>query len=93
MQYKNGREVLPERLLKEIQQYIQGELLYIPKNQQRAGWGEVNGTRSQIVQRNQEIYQFYLNGYSMEELEEQYNLSVDSIRKIIYKMRKKERVS
>ncbi|WP_390620616.1 hypothetical protein [Oceanobacillus picturae] len=46
MQYKNGKEVLPPNLLKEMQKYIQGELIYIPKKKsQRAGWGEVNGSR------------------------------------------------
>ena len=88
MQYKNGKEVLPPSLLKELQKYIQGELIYIPKKKnQRAGWGEMNGTRRLIAQRNEEIYQLYLEGQSFEELERVYNLSMDSIRKIIYKTR------
>ncbi|MBS4176523.1 CD3324 family protein [Lederbergia citrea] len=88
MQYKNGREVLPPNLLKELQKYIQGELIYIPKKKnQRAGWGEMNGSRQLIAQRNEEIYHLYTEGKSFEELERDYNLSVDSIRKIIYKTR------
>ena len=31
MKYRNAAEVLPERLLKEIQAYMEGEVLYIPK--------------------------------------------------------------
>ncbi|HEU5141227.1 MAG TPA: CD3324 family protein [Bacillales bacterium] len=88
MQYKNGKEVLPPRLLKELQNYIQGELLYIPKEKnQRAGWGEMNGSRELIFRRNQEICQLYKEGWSFEELEQKYCLSMDSIRKIIYKTR------
>ena len=41
MSYKNGKDFLPPSLLKELQNYIQGELVYIPKIEQtRAGWGE-----------------------------------------------------
>ncbi|MBS4219952.1 hypothetical protein KHA96_16695 [Bacillus sp. FJAT-49711] len=88
MQYKNGKEVLPPHLLKELQKYIQGELLYIPKKtNERAGWGEVNGSRRLIKQRNEEIYRLYKDGQSFEELERIYNLSLDSIRKIVYKTR------
>lgn len=89
MEYKNGREVFPHSLLKELQQYIQGELIYIPKSKQRAGWGEINGSRQLITRRNNEIYGLYMEGWSFEELEQEYNLSIESIRKIIYKTRKK----
>ncbi len=89
MQYKNGKEVLPPNLLKELQKYIQGELIYIPKKtNERAGWGEINGSRQVIAQRNEEIYQLYMEGWSLDELEQMYNLSMDSIRKIIYKTRR-----
>jgi Mor family transcriptional regulator len=88
VQYKNGKEVLPPNLLKEMQKYIQGELIYIPKKKsQRAGWGEVNGSREIIAQRNEEIFKMSREGTSLEELEQMYNLSIDSIRKIIYKTR------
>ncbi|WP_243299042.1 CD3324 family protein [Bacillus litorisediminis] len=88
MQYKNGKEVFPPSLLKEVQKHIQGELIYIPKqNNQRAGWGEVNGSRRLLARRNEEIYQLYSDGWSFEKLEQKYNLSIESIRKIIYKTR------
>ena len=32
MQYKNARDVLPDRLLKELQQYVSGETIYIPRS-------------------------------------------------------------
>lgn len=88
MQYKNGKEVLPQSLLKELQKYIQGELIYIPKQgNQRVGWGENSGSRQIIRQRNEEIFRLYRQGSSLEELEEAYHLSIDSIRKIISQTR------
>ncbi|WP_219836883.1 CD3324 family protein [Paenibacillus sp. R14(2021)] len=88
MNYKNGRDVLPPRLLEELQSYIQGELLYIPKQQnERAAWGEKSGSRVMIKRRNEEIYRCYANGSTVQELERQYHLSGESIRKIIIKLR------
>ena len=55
MDYKKGVEVLPARLLKEIQEYVEGSLVYIPKRSNRAGWGYVSGARRSIDQRNQMI--------------------------------------
>ena len=47
-------------LLKQLQEYIQGEIVYIPKKEQkRAGWGENNGTRIIIERRNREIFRLY----------------------------------
>lgn len=88
MQYKNGKEVLPDSLLKELQKYIQGELIYVPKQaSQRVGWGESNGSRQIIRQRNEEIFRLYREGHTLEELEEAYHLSVESIRKIVSQTR------
>lgn len=88
MSYKNGKDVLPPSLLKQLQDYIQGEIIYIPKKEQkRAGWGENNGTRLIIEKRNREIYGRYKNGSTIFELIQMYHLSEDSIRKIIVKTR------
>lgn len=89
MQYRNGKEILPEKLLKELQKYIQGELVYIPREETtRKAWGENNGTRASIRNRNIEIYRLYKQGFSVEELMSSYNLSEDSIRKIVCKVNK-----
>ncbi|MCX7749460.1 MAG: CD3324 family protein [Clostridia bacterium] len=91
MMYKNGGTVLPPRLLKELQKYIQGELIYIPKHsKKRAGWGHLNGTREALVQRNNEIYSEYKNGIQIDFLALKYHLSEDSIRKIIFKINKQK---
>jgi len=84
--YKNGKDILPEELLKELQKYIQGEIIYIPKAENRKAWGENNGTREAIRERNLEIYGLYKDGVKVLELSDIYSLSEDSIRKIVFKM-------
>jgi Mor family transcriptional regulator len=89
LQYKNGKEILPTELLKELQKYIQGEIIYIPTLEtKRKAWGENNGTRDSIRKRNTEIYNLYKQGFSIDELMSSFNLSEDSIRKIISKLNK-----
>lgn len=78
-------KALPEELIKEIQKYIQGETIYIPKaksNYQR--WGSSSGARRTIAERNAAIKEAYKNGCSIDELVEKYYLAPDTIRKIIY---------
>lgn len=85
MRYKNGRDVLPPELLIELQKYIDGELIYIPKKEDsRASWGALTGTRELVYRRNSNIMQKYETGASVCELQEEYCLSEASIRKIIY---------
>jgi len=84
MKYINGKNVLPEPLLEQLQHYVQGELLYIPrKENKRAGWGALNGARMMIRKRNTEICIKHEEGASVQELMEEYHLSEDSIRKIL----------
>lgn len=78
----------PPGLLKELQGYIQGELLYIPKKtEERVRWGENSGSRKEIANRNEEIFSCHRKGDSVAELQKKYHLSEESIRKIISKMR------
>jgi Mor family transcriptional regulator len=84
--YRNGKEFLPSQLLSQLQEFVEGELIYIPrKSEQRAGWGAVNGTRIKITERNQEIHELFLNGLSVRELSARYHLCEDSIRKVLQK--------
>jgi len=84
--YKNGKNILPPDLLKELQKYVQGEIIYVPRlSESRAGWGKVNGTRLFMDERNFEIYSMYKNGLTIEQLMERYHLSDDSIRRIVCK--------
>lgn len=84
MIYKNGKDILPAELLVELQKYVQGELIYIPKKEPiRAGWGELNGARATLRSRNQEIYKLYQEGLPVADLIRRFHLSEDSIKKII----------
>lgn len=85
MQCINAAKLLPDHLLKEIQQYIQGEALYIPTcKSKRRKWGESSGAADYYKVRNAEIRSRFQEGAEMDQLCEQYGLSIDSIRKIVY---------
>ena len=84
MKYKNAQEILPDKLLRELQQYVSGETIYVPSAQTKRQWGETSGARSYYKQRNAQIREKFCNGCKIEELAEEFNLSVDSIRKIVY---------
>lgn len=84
MNYKNGKVILPPDLLKKLQEYVQGEIIYVPKSdKRRSGWGENCGTKEMILKRNREIYEGYKNGAKIYELALGYYLSEDSIKKIV----------
>ena len=85
MKYVNARDVLPSDVLSEVQKYLCGELIYVPKrDNEKAGWGQINGTRKQVFLRNRSIVEAYNGGASVCELMDRYYLSEASIRKIIY---------
>lgn len=85
MNYKNANEVIPQHLLIEIQKYVQGETIYIPKQPQtRKKWGSKSGSRAAIDKRNVQIRQAFSNGNSIEQLAKCYFLSVETIKKIVY---------
>ncbi|WP_026477785.1 CD3324 family protein [Alkaliphilus transvaalensis] len=89
MNYKNAKDILPPELLKEIQNYVQGERIYIPQLENvRTTWGKKSGTREEITFRNNEILNKYKEGSTMDELAELFCLSNESIRKIIYNQTK-----
>jgi Mor family transcriptional regulator len=85
MKYKNASDVLPENLLKEVQKYAAGETLYFPKDRERTKWGVKTGAREYFRERNEEIRQKYLQKMSIEHLSDEYALSVETIRKIVFK--------
>jgi Mor family transcriptional regulator len=88
LKYKNAKTMLPAWLLDIVQDYVQGEIIYIPKEETvRIGWGAANGAREKYRERNVEIVGLYRNGAAIHELSLKYNLSEDSIRKIINGMR------
>ena len=84
MKYINAAEILPEQLLKELQTYIDGVVIYIPKASAKEKWGVMNGTRTFYQERNKEIQKLFKEGCSIDILAEQYGLAYSTIKKIIY---------
>lgn len=88
MTYKNAKDILPDELLQQLQEYASGELLYIPAAERsRENWGKRSGARDSYRRRNQQICELYRQQYSKEELAQRFFLSVDSIRKIVNQYR------
>lgn len=85
MKYRNASHVLPDELLKEIQKYVTGEAIYIPNPEEKKKWGEGSGARKFYQERNSKIRADYQKGMTVDELVDKYNLSAESIKRIIYK--------
>jgi Mor family transcriptional regulator len=84
MSYKKAMHILPIDLLEQIQAYVDGELIYIPrKSGNKREWGTETSTRKELQQRDIQIYKDYLAGSSLMKLAEKYFLSVKSIQRII----------
>ena len=93
MSYVNADDILPKFLVEEIQRYVDGQLLYIPrKNENSLSWGEKNGTKEKLAERNQTIIKRYYSGQTIAELCKIYYLSEKRIQGIIreYESSKKE---
>lgn len=91
MKYEKAQDILPEYVVEIIQQYTDGSYLYVPrKSENRKAWGENNGTRNDIMNRNKEIYNSFQEGTSIKSLTEKYYLTEHTIRKIIRELKKKK---
>lgn len=84
MKYENAKDLLPSDLLEQVQKYASGKLLYVPIAEEAKGWGTASGYRQKLLKRNQTIYNEYVRGKTLAELADEYFLSVDSIKKIVY---------
>lgn len=86
MGYKRAIDMLPSELILQIQQYVDGESIYIPRaiGKERK-WGESTDIRFALDSRNNEIYDKYNNGVSVRQLAEEYHISTQGIYKILSK--------
>ena len=75
---------LPSELIEKIQEYVDGETVYITKkvNKNRDGTNS-----SPLDDRNAEIYRKYLGGKSVKELSLEYYISTQGIYKILTKFK------
>ena len=86
MKYRKASEIFPDELLKEIQRYSSGELVYIPKAAERKKWSEDSGAKTFYVQRNSEIRsKFRREKKGIPELAAEYHLSEETVRRIVYR--------
>ena len=89
MSYRSAEKVLPYELIELIQQYVDGDYLYIPrKESKRKKWGENTAIKQELEERNTAIFGDYMQGLSMEELAVKYFLSEKSIQRVVYQKRR-----
>lgn len=89
MGYRKAEEVLPMEIIKLIQQYVDGENIYIPrKESNRQNWGSRTQIKQELNERNNRIYEDYNRGMRIAELAKKYYLSEKSIQRIIRTIKK-----
>lgn len=87
MKYKKVQDILPQYMIDDLQQYIEGGYLYIPKKEEnKKSWGENTNTKKELNKRNKEIAKKRRNGKSIQDLAKEYFLTEYSIRRIIKKV-------
>ena len=84
MKYENAKDILPASLLEEVQKYAEGKVIYIPKCTKTRGWGEASGYREKLNKRNSLICNKYSVGRSILEIAEEFYLSPETVKKIVY---------
>lgn len=89
MGYIRAEDILPSDIIKLIQNYIDGENIYIPrKDDNKKKWGSKTLIRQELKKRNASIYSDYLEGNTVSDLALNYFLSEKSIHRIIREVRK-----
>jgi Mor family transcriptional regulator len=90
MSYIKEEMILPKEILVILQEYAEGQYLYIPKKEEnRKSWGENTDSKQQIRNRDIEIYHKYKSGFCTAELAEEFFLSQKSIQRILAKEKNK----
>ncbi|EPR42122.1 response regulator receiver protein [Desulfovibrio sp. X2] len=88
MSCRKANDLLPPHLLRAVQEYIDGECLYIPRKEgNRKRWGENTPTRQRLRARNREIAAGRREGWPVAALAERYFLSVKAVYKILAAMK------
>lgn len=88
MKYKNASDILPANLVEEIQKYVQGEFLYIPKKDRQAYRADTE-YKIELAKRNFRIYNMHLEGICNGQLAKNFSMAESSIRRIIIEQRKR----
>ena len=86
MSYINAEKVLPAWLIDKIRNYTGDGLIYIPPDKSiRREWGSKSGAKQMLEARNNEIRKKKSKGATIHALAEEYNLSIDTIKRILYR--------
>ncbi|MFA9377471.1 MAG: CD3324 family protein [Lachnotalea sp.] len=92
MNYKKAEKILPDELIAAIQNYVDGECIYIPRrNECKKNWGENTNIRQELEHRNNLIYEDYRNGIDTKSLAIKHCLSLKSIQRIVL-IKKKNKI-
>lgn len=83
MNYIRAVDVLPQELIEQLQQYVDGAMLYIPKKEDEKGRGGQTAAKAALAKRNARIYTEFIEGSSAQSLAEKYFLAKKSIERII----------
>ena len=86
MSYIKAEEILPEELIRQIQEYADGVYIYIPRKPgTRHAWGQETDYKAELKARNDRIHNDFAAGVSIAALSRKYHLSEKSIRRILQK--------
>ena len=86
MSYIKAEEILPEELIRQIQEYADGVYIYIPRKPgTRHAWGQETDYKDELKIRNDRIRSDYAAGAGIAALSRKYHLSEKSIRRILQK--------
>ena len=81
--YKSSK-ILPEELIRRIQEYVDGVYIYIPRKPgTRHAWGQETQYKAELKDRNDRIRSDYAAGIGVAILGRKYHLSEKSIRRIL----------
>ncbi len=93
MSYIRAEEVLPIEILTAVQQYVDGQTIYIPrKSEEKRTWGSATGTKKNLELRNSHMYTKYQEGTSVKDLAQEYFLSEKSVQRIIKNLKPSNKI-
>ena len=84
MSYMKAEDILPEELIRQLQEYVDGVSIYVPRREaMRKNWGESTGIREELKERDRAICQARRMGAPVAELAARFYLSEKSIHRIL----------
>lgn len=84
MGYMRAEDILPKDVLELVQQYADGQMIYIPrKSDCHKSWGAGTETKKALMIRNEQMYEEYQSGVTITQLSARYFLTEKSVQRII----------